>query len=171
MIRKILQIEQSSKTKRVKIIYTLKPKHKRKFRNFWWIISKSLKKIRTHGWCWTCGREFWGWLAMGSAKVIRLEDSALSQMGNTPWKFAFVTNDQGVTAHLWTKAQVVQAGPLFTQIEAASKKSNHKLRRPRQDHFSHRLEQHQFGGNKGFTQSTELRNFLNSKPIKIQTKQ
>jgi len=27
MIRKILQIEQSSKTKKVKIIYTLKPKH------------------------------------------------------------------------------------------------------------------------------------------------
>ena len=95
MIRKILQIEQSSKTKKVKIIYTLKPKHFSENLNFWWIISKSLKKISTHESCWICGWEFWGWLAMGSAKVIRLEESAFVTNEHHTLNVCFSKNTQG----------------------------------------------------------------------------
>jgi len=35
------------------------------------------------------------------------------------------TNDQSINCASLDKAQAAQAGPLFTQIEAASNKSNH----------------------------------------------
>ena len=46
-------------------------------------------------------------------------------MSITPWKFAFFTNNHCMNRASLDKAQAARAGPRFTQIEAASNKSDH----------------------------------------------